>query len=62
MRGRRCATCYHNGSCEHHCGDSRWKADTEFGHQTERDPYEGFDKQDYEAWRAEGYRARGDYP
>jgi len=24
-----CATCYHNGSCEHHCGGLYWAADTD---------------------------------
>ena len=24
-----CATCYHNGSCEHHCGGLYWEADTD---------------------------------
>ena len=24
-----CATCYHNGCCEHHCGGLCWEPDTD---------------------------------
>lgn len=57
-----CATCAHDGCCDHYCGGLRWQPDEpeEGEERDDGDPWEGYDERDAMEERAWAYQQQMD--